>query len=221
MTAFFANISSTSDDRSAGANGFFRIWVTPCEEKIIGTNSGFRRCMNPDTPITVFAIIGSALVLIAFVLFRPDFFMNRIQPPFEAVQPAQFVQAVGNAAVGEEIRVTVSGPDFDTGEVVETTIVVIPGSEADGEARLAAVGLTVLEEDGLTKLDEPFPGTPYFEQLGNFDFYADEPVAIKSANLKVEQLPKELIYIPGLILLVLVYLLQRSRVGRKEGMVAA
>ncbi|MEP3430267.1 MAG: TRAP transporter permease [Roseibium sp.] len=161
-----------------------------------------------------------ALVLIAFILFRPDFFMNRIQPPFEAVQPTEFVQAVGKVAPGDEIRVTVSGPDFDTGNTVETTFILTPGSETGGEERLSAVGLTVLEEDGVLKLDEPFPGTPYFEQMSNFDFYSDQAVTVQTAQVKVSQLPKELIYIPGLILLILVYLLQRSRAGREEGVPA-
>lgn len=161
-----------------------------------------------------------ALVLIAFVLFRPDFFMNRIQPPFEQIPPAQFVQAVGNAPAGQEIRVTVSGPDFDTGETTEKTIIVNPGAEDGGEARLEALGLTVLDEDGVLKIDEPFPGTPYFEELGDFDFYADNPVIAKEAQVEVKQLPKELVYIPGLLLLVVVYLIQRARAGREKGVPA-
>jgi TRAP transporter 4TM/12TM fusion protein len=164
-----------------------------------------------------------ALVLIAFVLFRPDFFMNRIQPPFETVQPAGLVQAVGNVPAGNEIRVTVSGPDFDTGNIKDTTIVLTPGSETGGEARLSALGLTLLDEDGVVKIDEPLFGTPYSEQLASFDYYADEPVRVKAAEVKADQLPKELIYIPGLILLLLVYLLQRSRagrIGREEGVPA-
>ncbi|WP_434052553.1 MAG: TRAP transporter permease [Roseibium sp.] len=161
-----------------------------------------------------------ALVLIAFVLFRPDFFMNRIQPPFEQIPPAQFVQAVGNAPAGQEIRVTVSGPDFDTGETTEKTIIVNPGSEEGGEARLEALGLTVLDEDGVLKIDEPFPGTAYFEELGDFDFYADNPVIAKEAQVEVKQLPKELVYIPGLLLLVVVYLIQRARAGREKGVPA-
>ncbi|MEL7527433.1 MAG: TRAP transporter permease [Pseudomonadota bacterium] len=161
-----------------------------------------------------------ALVLIAFVLFRPDFFMNRIQPPFEQIPPAQFVQAVGNAPAGQEIRVTVSGPDFDTGETTEKTIIVNHGSEDGGEARLEALGLTVLDEDGVLKIDEPFPGTPYFEELGDFDFYADNPVIAKEAQVEVKQLPKELVYIPGLLLLVVVYLIQRARAGREKGVPA-
>ncbi|WP_298816263.1 TRAP transporter permease [uncultured Roseibium sp.] len=158
-----------------------------------------------------------ALVLVAFVLFRPDFFMNRIQPPFEQVPPTEFVQAVGNAPAGEEIRVEVSGPDFDTGLTTATTLVLSPGGEDGGDARLSALGLTVLEEDGVLKLEEPFPGTPFFEAMSNFDFYADEPVIIDTAQIEVAQLPKELIFIPGFALLILIYLVQRARAGRLEG----
>ena len=115
---------------------------------------------------------------------------------------------------------TVSGPDFDTGETTEKTIIVNPGSENGGEARLEALGLTVLDEDGVMKIDEPFPGTPYFEELGDFDFYADNPVIAKEAQVEVKQLPKELVYIPGLLLLVVVYLIQRARAGREKGVPA-
>lgn len=158
-----------------------------------------------------------ALIFIAFVLFRPDFFMDRLQPPYQAVEPTQFVEAVGNVNEGDEIRVTVSGPDFDTGSTKETTVILKAGAEQGGDARLSAMGLVVLEEDGAMKLDEPAFGSAHFDKLGGFDFYGDDPVVIKNAQVTLEQLPKELIFIPGLILLGLVYLLQRMRAGRKEG----
>ena len=157
-----------------------------------------------------------ALVLIAFILFRPDFFMNRIQPPYEVIEPAKVSDAFGKIGAGHEIRLNISGPDFDTGSIKETTLVLTAGNEQGGEARLAAQGLTILDEDGVAKLDEPMPGTPFFETLGGFDFYADEPVQITHAEVKADQLPKDLIYIPGLLLLGLVYMLQRARLGRKE-----
>ena len=161
-----------------------------------------------------------ALVLISFVLFRPDFFMDRIQLPYEHVEPAAITAAFGALPQGHEMRVKVSGPDFDTGNSKEKTVVLTAGNEAGGEARLSALGLAVLDEDGVTKLDEPFPGTPYFEELGSFDFYGDDPVVIEKVEVKADQLPKELIFIPGLFLLGLVYMLQRARVGAKEEVVA-
>jgi TRAP transporter 4TM/12TM fusion protein len=157
-----------------------------------------------------------ALILVAFALFRPDFFMNRISPAYEAIEPAAFVQAVGEAEEGKEIRMVVSGPDFDTGNTKETTLVLKVGPEADGAARVDAFGLMLLEEDGVVKLDEPMFGSPVASNLESFDFYADDPVQIASIQAPAEQPLKELIYIPALILLGLIAMLQRGRAA-KEG----
>ncbi|WP_114008426.1 TRAP transporter permease [Cohaesibacter intestini] len=157
-----------------------------------------------------------ALVLIAFVLFRPDYFINHLQPPYEKVEPAAISETFGTLHKGGELRLVVSGPDFDTSQIKETTLVLEAGDEQGGDARLSAAGLTLMDEDGVTKMDEPFPGTPLFEKMNSFDFYGDDPVVIKSAKVKADQLPKELVFIPGLLLLGLVYMLQRARVRREE-----
>ena len=157
-----------------------------------------------------------ALILIAFALFRPDFFMNRIAPPFEDIEPAAFVQAVGAAEPGAELRLTVAGPDFDTGNMKETTLVLTVGDEADGAARVDAFGLLLLEEDGLVKLDEPMFGSPVSSNLESFDFYADDAVRIATIQAPSSQPPKELIFIPALLLLGLVALLQRRRAPKLE-----
>lgn len=159
-----------------------------------------------------------ALILLAFMLFRPDFVMDRIQPPYDNVEPASFVTALGAANVGDELRVVVSGPDFDSSKIKQTTIIITAADEADGEARLSAVGLAVLPEDGVVKLDEPFPGTEFANKMGAFDFYGDDPVVIKSVQAKADQLPKELVFIPALLALALLTFMQVGR-ARKEGIV--
>ncbi|SMX33067.1 TRAP transporter permease [Actibacterium lipolyticum] len=161
-----------------------------------------------------------ALVLIAFVLFRPDFVMNRIVPPFENIAPAQLSQSIGAMEAGKEVRLVVSGPDFDTGEPKETTLVVPVGAEASGDERLAASGLTVFEEDGALKLDEPFPGTPFFDTMSSFDFYGDAPVTVASVQAPAKQPLKELVFIPALLLLAGVAFIQRARARRQEGVAA-
>jgi hypothetical protein len=115
------------------------------------------------------------------------------------------------------MRVIVSGPDFDTSAIKETTLILTAGKEQGGEARLQALGLATLEEDGKLKLDEPFPGTAFSKKLESFDFYGDEPVVVKSAKLSAEQLPKELVFIPGLLMLGLIYLVQKGRARKEEG----
>jgi TRAP transporter 4TM/12TM fusion protein len=154
-----------------------------------------------------------ALVMIAFVLFRPDFVMNRIQPPFTDVAPTAFSQALEGASEGQEFRMIVSGPDFDTGEIKETTLV-LPVA-GDAASRLDATGLLLMAEGDVVKMDEPSFSSPFVDSLGSFDFYADDPVQLKTVKAPAAQMAKEWVFIPALMFLALIAMLQRARVGRK------
>ncbi|NOD75331.1 MULTISPECIES: TRAP transporter permease [unclassified Ruegeria] len=157
-----------------------------------------------------------ALIFVAFALFRPDFFMDRISPPFQSVEPAAFEETIGQVPPGTEMRLVVSGPDFDTLEMTDTTVVATVGSEDGGAARVEALGLILIPEDGVVKLDEPFPGTPLSGDLDIFDYYGDEAVSLTSVSLPSSQPPKQLVYIPAMVLLGLIALLQRGRAARRE-----
>ena len=159
-----------------------------------------------------------ALILIAFSLFRPDFFLDRIQPPFTDVAPTALAQTVENASPGTELRIVVNGPDFDTGEIKDTTLVLaIDDTPAAG--RMDAFGLLTFEEDGKLIMEEPLFGTPFATTLQGYDFYADDFVTVKEIKAPADQMPKELLFIPGLILLACIYFLQRARAS-KEGVPA-
>ncbi|SLN25767.1 DctM-like transporters [Roseovarius albus] len=160
-----------------------------------------------------------ALILVAFALFRPDFFMDKLQPPFSVIEPSKLEQALETASPGDELRVIVSGPDFDTGEPKDTTLVLLVDGEGTGAERLDSFGLLLLEEDGVVKMDEPAFGSPFADTLQNYDFYADTPVTMSSVQAPSDQLPKEIIFIPALALLGLIVLLQRGRAS-KEGVPA-
>ena len=111
----------------------------------------------------------------------------------------------------------VSGPDFDTGEISSTTILVPLGEPAEAAKRLNEAGLNVIVEDGFAVIEEPFPGTPFFETVGKiFDFYGDDPVRIADIRSPAERMPKEVFYIPAVGLLGLIVLLQRRRI-RNDG----
>ncbi|MEY8802935.1 TRAP transporter permease [Leisingera sp. XS_AS12] len=159
------------------------------------------------------------LIFAAFALFRPDFFMDRVMPPFADVPPTQLVQALDTAEPGAEFRITVEGPDFDTGEIKSTTMV-LTADGSGGQQAVDAYGLLLLEEDGMMKLDEPMFGTPAAPNLESFDFYADEPVQIQAIQAPASQLPKELVFIPALLLVALIALLQRGRAREQEGVPA-
>ncbi len=152
-----------------------------------------------------------ALLAIAFALFRPGFFMDQIQPPFEDIAPADFAQTLGSAEPGSQLRTVISGPDFDTLKIKDLTVPLTVPEGDSAEARLDALGLILVPEGDVQRLDEPGFGSDLAENLASFDFYADDPVAITSVQATADQLPKELIFIPALILLALIAMLQLRR----------
>ena len=154
------------------------------------------------------------LLLVAFTLFRPGFWLDRVSPPFDSTPPDKVFEVVDQATPDGVLTMVVSGPDFDTGEIASTTILVPMGERAEAVARLEEAGLTVLIEDGLARIEEPFPGTPFFESIGkSFDFYGEDPVVVKEVLTPSDRLPKEVFYLPAIVVLGLVVLSQRRRRG--------
>lgn len=152
------------------------------------------------------------LLFACFMLFRPGYFLDYVEPQFRDTTGVAAIEAIGTADVGEEIRLRITGPDFDTAEVRPVTIQIAPEAEGDGETRLSEFGLTVLPEGETLILEEPFPGTPFFEELGNeYDFYGDAPVQIEVVRFENDRLPKELFFIPALLVMLLVVAMQWGR----------
>ena len=155
---------------------------------------------------------SAILLLVAFTLFRPGYWLDQVYPPYNEQDPAKVFEVVGNVPEKGVLTFVVSGPNFDTGETTSTTLLVPLGNRAEAIERLEAAGLTVNLEDGLAKIEEPLPQTPFFEKIGKmFDFYGDEPVVVSNIRTKAERMPKEVFYIPALILLAFVYFMQRRR----------
>ena len=155
----------------------------------------------------------AALLLVAFTLFRPGFWLDLVAPPFVERPGAEVAQIAGGMAEGDVLRATVSGPDFNDPDTERATMIEIPiGGEGDVAAMLAGQGLVITgEKDGAAVLDEPLFGTP-FERLGTeLDFYSDAPVAITTVSVANARPAKELFFIPAFLLLGLVILLQRRR----------
>lgn len=153
-----------------------------------------------------------ALLLIAFTLFRPGFWLDYVQPPFDNRAGVQAIQLAGAAPENGQLRMIVRGPDFDNPDLIsERTIIADLGAAGDGITRLDQAGLLVREEDGKAILDEPLAGTPFFTDFQSLDFYGDTPVEIATVQVPAERMPKEVFYIPALLLLGLVILMQRRR----------
>jgi len=155
---------------------------------------------------------SAILLLVAFTLFRPGYWLDQLQPRYEDSNPTLVYDIVGDAPDSGVLTFVISGPDFDTGENTFTTILVPMGQRAEAVQRLEAAGLTIVLEDGLARVEEPFPQTPFFEKIGTlFDYFGDAPVVVSNIRAEAKRLPKEIFYLPAVLLLGFVYLMQRRR----------
>ncbi len=154
---------------------------------------------------------SAALLLVAFTLFVPGFWLNSLQSPFESIPPAEFEEAVAGADPGERLRLLIRGPDFNSGEMAETTLVMDIEGEGSAMERIDASGLMLFPEGDTVRLDEPMFGTTAADKLANFDFYADTPVELAEVLSPRDRISKYVFYVPALFLLGVVILFQRRR----------
>ncbi|MCD8504276.1 MAG: TRAP transporter permease [Burkholderiaceae bacterium] len=154
---------------------------------------------------------SAALLLVAFTLFVPRFWLDKVQEPFEQKPPTELAQLVDAMEPGERLRFVVRGPSFTTGQPTELTIAHIVAEEDPATNRLQEAGLMLMPEGDRLLLDEPMFNTPYQERLSGFDFYLDEKVEVVSVLSPAKRWPKQVFYIPAIALLLLVIVLQRRR----------
>ena len=144
------------------------------------------------------------LLLVAFTLFRPGFWMDIVHDPYRDIPPAQLVQAMGAVDENSQLRLRIRGEDAvgDTREF--SLLVAIPDGET-GEEKLEKFGLMTYEEDGKVLIDSVTFGSPAAELGLQFD---QEIVAVRAPT---DRMAKEWMWLPGLALFGLVVWLQRRR----------
>lgn len=153
-----------------------------------------------------------ALLLVALTLFRPGFWLDQVQAPFDDRKGTEVLEVIDQIPADEPLRLVISGTDFDDPDkVLSRTVAVVLEEGDDAAARLEAAGLTVIVEEEQALVEEPFAGTPFFQEFSSYDFYGDVPVTIETVQTPAKRMPKEIFYIPALLLLGLVVLLQRRR----------
>lgn len=85
----------------------------------------------------------AALLLATFALFRPDWFMDRIQTPYHEVPAAQILDVAARLGDGERLALVIHGTNIEGDEVRKTVGVQLRG-DGDGRQRLQDAGLTVV-----------------------------------------------------------------------------
>ncbi len=121
--------------------------------------------------------------------------------------PANVVELAGKAPDGGSLRAKLSGEDMASGKQVVKTVELPLGSQTgDGVERLAKqAGLALRNEDDKVYVDDVAFGSYAEKQQIGFDW------ELTSVQVAAQRPPKELFYIPALLLLGLVCWLQRGR----------
>ncbi|WP_298189665.1 TRAP transporter permease [uncultured Pseudomonas sp.] len=154
---------------------------------------------------------SAALLLISFTLFRPGFFLDMIDPPFEQVASAQIFEIADKAPAETGIRARLRGETID-GKLVESTFILPLGADrADGGMRLEqAAGVQFRFEGERVYVDNITYGGVAQKAGIDLDW---EVLVIEQTK---ERLDKEIFYVPAFLLLALVIFLQRRRKAPAE-----
>lgn len=154
-----------------------------------------------------------ALLLIAFTLFRPGYWLDMVSPPYDDRPGIEVITLAESLPENATMRIKISGPDFDDPDVKNfTTLLLELGPKADGESRLTKAGLMVLEEDNKMVLDGLTWDSKHKQVEKLFTIGdLDSPATIDTVQLERERFVKEWFYIPALLLLLVIIMLQRAR----------
>ncbi len=149
-----------------------------------------------------------ALLLVTFTLFRPGYWWDMVYPPHAEVPATQLVQLVEAAPKGDRLRIWVEGETIE-GKAVNKGVLLPLGEPGPATQRLRKIGLTLM-----TLGDEVSVGGVAFgsqaEKLG-----LEQGFKITGIEVAAERPDKEWMFIPALVLLGLIVMLQRGRAGRK------
>ena len=150
-----------------------------------------------------------ALLLVAFTLFRPGFWMDTIEPAYKLEPGTQVMQAVNEVASGGSLRLRMVGDTIE-GKHIDKIVILPMGKKDTSAKRLAHAGLFVSQQDGkLIVNNVGFGSTAQKYGIG----YGWE---IKSVQVKTDRPHKQWMFIPAFLLLGLIAWLQNQRRKRDK-----
>lgn len=159
------------------------------------------------------------LVLGAFIIFRPGFFMEYVSPTSRHIEPTHITEALSETPVGKNIMLKVSGVNQYGKEVEFYSQLNVPNGDS-GEERLKNLGLTLLDTGDKIEVD----GNEIHKVIIDM-VEIDSPAAKAGLNwdqtllevaLPLESLPKEWMFIPGLCIIFATGWNQRRRARKLE-----
>ena len=239
LAAFAAAAISKGDPIKTGIQGFMydiRTAILPfmfifnTELLMIGIESWYHLLITVVIAITAIMLFAAAtqgyfivrcrkweivaLLLIAFTLFRPAYWMDQIYAPLESVSATNIYEVAEKMPVDAQIRIRVMGEDIE-GREIDKVVMLPLGAAGSGKDRLLEAGLELLIADGKVIVDNVVFGSTAERQKIDFDF------EIASVEVEADRPAKQWFYLPALIVLGLIIMLQRGRREKTPAIAAA
>ena len=155
------------------------------------------------------------LLLVAFMLFRPGYFWDKIDPPFKDMPGAQIFQIADTMEPGESIRFVVEGETLEGIKRAYTFLLPLAYGDS-GKERVNNTGLQLDDLFGDMEVAMVMPGISNDRAI-NKQVEAikvagvDSGWIITSIQTERKTLPKQIVFIPALLLIGIVGTMQLRR----------
>ncbi|WP_418114209.1 TRAP transporter permease [Vibrio scophthalmi] len=157
---------------------------------------------------------GVLLLLVAFTLFRPGYWVDLVVDPYQSTSPKVMTQTLESLEPGDVLRMRISGED-SVGKMREFSVLLEVPEGGSGQDRLDALGLETYQQDEKTFIDIVAFASPAEAAGLQFD------QQIIDVRITVERVRKEWMWIPALLLFGLVVAMQRRRVAKELRLASA
>ncbi|HZH07402.1 MAG TPA: TRAP transporter permease, partial [Lautropia sp.] len=233
LASFAAAAIARTDPIKTGVTAFFYsmrtailpfLFIFNTQLLMIGINSLWHLALTVGSSIIAMLVFAAAsqgyflvrsrwyetlaLLLVTFTLFRPGYWWDMIYPPYIDAPASEFTRLIEEAPANTRKRVWVEGERRDGGEVRKGVLLPL-GEPGDARTRLDRIGVRVTSFAGEVQVTQV-----QFGSVGaKLGMAAGQKVV--GVELPADRPPKEWMFIPGVLLLLLVVFLQRAR-GRRE-----
>jgi TRAP transporter 4TM/12TM fusion protein len=144
------------------------------------------------------------LLLATFMLFRPNFFMDRIHPPWREVPAAEILRVVDSLPENDRLVLVIEGTTIE-GDDLRKTVGVQLGKTGDARQRLAEAGLTL----AIAGPEVRITGVKFGTRAKRAGF--EQGWKIAAVKTPTDAPAEHWFYLPALLLAGMVWLLQGRR----------
>ena len=155
------------------------------------------------------------MLIVAFMFFRPGYFWDKIDPPFERISGNELFTVADKMSEGDSIRFVVEGETLEGVERNYTFLLPLAEGES-GREKINNTGLQIDDLFGDMEVAMVLPGISnnraINKQVESIKVAGvDSGWIITSVLQKRETMPKQIVYIPALLLIGFVGIVQLRR----------